>query len=103
LGDGQHTPCCQTADAEVVETDSEQFNCETCEVARRIEGLDTENRRAWGLFHQVCSRFAMETRSSGTVLAQLTREEDEDDMRQLTTRLAILYDGYYPRKKSHGA
>jgi hypothetical protein len=68
-----------------------------------LEGLDPLNRRAWRVFHRVCSQFAVDTHSSGVVLERATREDDPEAFEELLERLARIYRAYYPTKAGHGA
>ena len=97
---GQHTPCCQFATADDIEQDPEQYQCDTCLVVRAFDGLDEDNRKAWTLFRQVCTRFLFETHAIGAALMRLTADLDEDAMADTLTRLSILYDSTYPQKRS---
>jgi hypothetical protein len=96
-GGGKHTPCCQTADAEVIETDGAQFDCATCPLAEQWATLGEENVEAWCLFQRVCSRFAVETHVAPAILARAIADADDPD--DLTTRLTMLYDIHFPPKQ----
>jgi hypothetical protein len=91
-------PCCQTAQAEVIETDPEQFDCQTCPLAEHLGRLDEENVIAWTTFHRVCSRFAVETHAAPAIYAQALAATDNPD--GLTARVSLIYDAYYPTKRS---
>lgn len=85
----------------MIETDPEQFDCATCPLNEEWGRLDEANVEAWCLFQRVCSRFAVETRSSGALLAKAIADADDPD--GLTTRLTMLYDIHYPKKADRGA
>jgi hypothetical protein len=99
MDDGRHTPCCRFTSHEDVEIDPELYVCETCTVAAAFEALDEENRAAWELFHRVCGRFVIETRSVGTVLARLTASMADDEYEATLQRVALIYEIYYPPKR----
>ena len=98
---GQQTPCCQFATEDEIGQDPDQYRCDTCLVVQAFDGLDEDNRKAWTLFRQVCTRFLFETHSTGVALARLTADLDEDTMADTLTRLSILYDLHYPPKRGH--
>lgn len=103
--EGRLTPCCQTADAELLETDGDQFNCDICAFNRWRQELDADNQAAWRVFHQVGTRFCIETRSTGAVLRKVADELTADEFGELVARLSVIYEAFYPKRKAaeHGA
>lgn len=93
---GRHTPCCLTADDDVIETDAQEFNCETCEVKTRRAALDPENTRAVDVFGQCVTRFCRETQTSALVLGCLTANDSPEQVVDLVARLEVLYDVFVP-------
>lgn len=67
-----------------------------------VEGLDSENRRAWQLFSQVATRFNVDTQSVPLVIQRLTAEDDAEEFGDLMSRLAIIHDIRNPPKKADG-
>lgn len=88
--------CCQFADDELLETESELFDCETCPVEAHLSIMDADNRRAWQLAHLLLTRFIADTHSFGPALARLTADLDEDDFADLLRRMTIIYDVLVP-------
>lgn len=88
------------SDPELIETDPEVFQCETCEVSDRIQGLDAENARAWRLFQSLQTRFLVENRAVGMALAVFTADDSPEDVADLISRLSVLYDVYFPPPKA---
>ena len=98
VSDGRNFPCCQTADPDVLATDCSQFDCDTCLVRQELDELDAENAEAWSLFRQLCTRFLVDTGSASIALSRLTADLSPSEFSDVTTRLGILYEAYYPRK-----
>lgn len=82
--------------------EGDTFDCANCETAVRFAELDAANLRAWQAYPQVCSRFALTTRSSPAVLARLTVEDDDETALEFIARLAVIFHLLNPVKK-HGA
>lgn len=99
---GKLTPCCLTADREVVETDAQEFQCDTCEVKARREALDPENVRAVDVFGRCVTRFCRETQTSALVLKCLTAQDSPEQVVDLVARLDVLYDVFVPVPVTHG-
>ena len=57
---------------------------------------DPENAKAWRLFHQIVTRFSMDTNSVAVVLERLTKELDADDLMELMARFSVFYDAVCP-------
>ena len=74
------------------------FDCETCVVAETVDDLSSENTAAWRLFHRLCSRFLSDTHATAVALAKYTEGQDVEEFSDTMTRLAILYDVYFPPK-----
>jgi hypothetical protein len=82
-----------------LEGDGAQFDCQTCEVANRLEDLDPDNRQAWHLFGQTVTRLCVDV--PGLVapfIAKVISELDADDAMDLLARLSIIYDKVLPPK-----
>lgn len=69
-----------------------------------VEDLSAENLDAWRLFQALSTRFLVETHAVSVALARLTADLDADDLSDVLTRLAVLYEAYYPpRRPASGA
>lgn len=80
------------------------YDCQTCAVADRLDGLDADNMRAWRLYRDLVSRLAMDLHCGGEVLKRLTATISDDDWPDVWNRLALLYDILQPVKdEPHGA
>lgn len=79
--------------------DPELYVCETCAVAEAYDGLDDDNRAAWELFQRVCSRFACETGTSGSVLTGLLSGASPVEYEDTVQRLAVIYNALCPPRK----
>lgn len=91
-------PCCQTSDDEVLEGDADQFDCNQCPLMEAYDGLQPENREAWGLFKRLCSRFTHEFHVVPVLMERAIAEMEFDDAVELSQRLSVIYDGLYPPK-----
>lgn len=92
----KHLTCCQFADQEALEHESDAFDCATCQVMAQLDGLDADNRRAWDLSHVVLTRFAGDARGVGLWVDRLTADLDEDDFADMLRRLSTIYDALVP-------
>lgn len=89
-------PCCQHADEETVESDCEEFDCETCPVYEALQALWPENLEAWTLFHRLACRVSADYQMTSPVLAAVLRERDAEESLDLLDRFATIYDLVYP-------
>lgn len=69
-------------------------------VRQALDGLNTDNREAWGLFQTLCTRFLIETKSVGPVFVRLCEGRDVEDVTDLALRVALIYDVYYPPRST---
>ncbi len=81
---------------EELETDGEQYDCETCPVADHLQGLWPENAEAWRIYRLLASRFLVDLHAGGAALTKLTADLDEEPFEDLMQRLAIIYDVLCP-------
>lgn len=88
--------CCQLADPEELATDPDAYDCATCRVRVELARLRPENRAAWQLYQQVVTRFTVETRAIGSVLAGVLRERDPEEALDLVARLSLIYEESMP-------
>jgi len=100
MDDGRHAPCCQTVSPDVLETDAQEFNCDTCVVRQRFDGLDPENAEAWGAFQTCATRFCVESRSTGAVLTRIGESLETEAFADLVARISLIYDGVVPVRRS---
>lgn len=91
--------CCQLADDDLVTQEAEQFDCGTCEVARRLAEMDDDNREAWALYRACCNRFAVDLQAGAVLLDRLTQGMDADDFAETMDRLRVIYDTLQPPKR----
>jgi hypothetical protein len=88
--------CCLFADDEEIETDAHEFDCETCPVRERLDGLWPENRAAWTLYQSLMSRFTYDCGVIGPLLQSILDPLEPEDRLTLTKRLAIIYQELIP-------
>lgn len=88
-------------DEETVDGDPAAFDCDTCDVADALAGLDGQNREAWRLYRQVVTRLGGDLHAGGLVLDRLTRDMDPDDFADLWQRLTVLYNAINPPPDPH--
>ncbi len=97
--DSKVIPCCQFASDEELSGDGEQYDCQTCVVAARVEELDSENSEAWRLFGRLVSRLTMDVPGLVTpILERIVSDLDRDDALDLLQRLSVIYDTVIPPK-----
>jgi hypothetical protein len=94
--------CCLFHGDDVVNTDIEQFDCQTCQVAESIESLDERNVRAWRLYQHLAQRIVVDAQLATAVFRRVADELDEDEYAGLIERLGTIYDVISP-KKTDGA
>ncbi len=97
-------PCCKVARDESND-DPEQYDCDTCEVAKAYAALsaDSSNVRAWTLYGQIANRFTSDTQSIGLAFDRLTRDCPNDEYVDLLKRMGILVETFHPEKDSDGS
>lgn len=93
------TPCCLFADDEELRIDPEAYECGTCPVLANLEGLDAENRQAWGLYKRIVTRLAADLYCGAEVLRRFTADVSNDDFPDLWERLSLLYSVLNPVEK----
>jgi hypothetical protein len=67
------------------------FDCETCQVATALAGLDAANRDAWTLYRKVITRLSADLHAGGAVLERLTRDLSPSEFDDTWQRLVMLY------------
>ena len=83
---------------ELIDSDPQEFDCATCDVADRLRGLDEPNTQAWELYRRCCNRFTSDLQAGGVVLGRLTQEMDADTFIDQMDRLQVIYDVIQPPK-----
>lgn len=86
-------------DQAFIDSEPEQFNCDTCPRRLAAEGLDDENRAAWALWKALNNRFLGETQCVGPVFMRLTADQRPDELLDTCERLRVLFDTFSPRKE----
>lgn len=84
------------ATQEQIDGDPDQYDCQSCQVWQRLEGLDQENRQAWTLFRQFAVRLTADAQCGGYVLERLTANVPDEDWPAVWRRLCLLYDVLSP-------
>jgi hypothetical protein len=80
-------------------SDGQEYDCQTCVVWERVEGLDPENREAWQLFGSIVSRLTLEIPGVvGPMFAKVIRDLNSEDAIELVQRLSVIYDTVIPPK-----
>lgn len=93
----QHACCLFATDEEIEQEDV--FDCDTCPIRQALEGLWPENERAWRLFNQLATRLVADLGIGAEAFRILAADIPADDMPDLLTRLAVIYDVVYPPPK----
>ncbi len=88
--------CCQFVDQEVLDSDPDQFDCQTCVVRERQADLWPENADAWRLYHQLCTRFLVDGALLAVALTRLTADLTGDQFTDTLDRLSVIYDVLQP-------
>jgi hypothetical protein len=103
---GQHATCCRTADPEVVASEPEVFDCETCEFRCQVDGLAVENAEAWRTYGRLMAhRWVWDADCGPWWIGEVFRGIDPDERDDLMDRISVIYDTLHPPKErgSHGA
>lgn len=82
----------------MVETDVDQFDCQTCRVAESLESLDAENLVAWRLYHRIATRVVIDAGLGPAVFAASTRDLEPDAVDALVQRVGLIHDILQPPK-----
>lgn len=95
------TPCCENADEAAIQQAPEVFTCETCPRRQWRESWEDDplNRRAWDAYHQVATRFGMDTHTIGLALARVAHDWTDEEFVDAWTRIAVIYDMLHPPPK----
>ncbi len=80
----------------MLETDGDQFNCETCPVACQQATLDAANVEAWGLYHRMGNRFAVDFHLTADLFRGLVAGWPAEDVVDVLERLSVMYDTLSP-------
>jgi hypothetical protein len=92
------TACCQFVDQDVLDTDPDEFDCDTCVVRDRQADLWPENADAWRLYHQLVTRFLVDGQLLPVALTRLTADMTLEAFTDALDRLAVIYDVLQPPK-----
>lgn len=95
---GSNEACCQSADDETLEGDPDQFDCQQCPLMDAYDDLRPENKEAWALYKQLCTRFTHEFHIAPVLMQKAVAELDFDEAATLAQRLTVIYDTLYPPK-----
>ena len=90
--------CCQFADQDVIDTDAEHFDCQTCPVPAAFAWLDADNVEAWRIYGQCCTRFAVDLGLVPVHFQALIAGMGPDAVDDLMQRLAVIHDVLSPRQ-----
>lgn len=80
----------------MLETDPEQFDCDTCEVRIEQDRLSPENVEAWELFNGLMNRWLWESHGIAEMFLALTEDSDSHERLEMIERCATIYDILYP-------
>lgn len=87
---GKNTTCCQRASDEEIRQDPDAYDCNTCELMPRLEGLWPENTEAWDVYQLLCGRTVRECQLEGWLLERCTADWEADRVIALLERLDII-------------
>lgn len=95
--DRRHSlPCCQFVDQDVIDSEPDDFDCDTCHLQIEFARLDTENARAWDLYGRLCSRFAVDAGIVPDLLRNLVDGWSPSDVVDALERCAVVHDVLNP-------
>lgn len=102
---GRDSTCCRTADPEIVESEPDVFECETCDFREHVEGLDEDNADAWRCYAKLTAhRWVLDIEAGAWWINRLLGDRDDDECDDLMARVSIIYDTLHPPKAPrHGA
>lgn len=87
------------ADPEIVASEPEAFDCDTCEHRRQWDGLDDDNVAAWRFYVSLLAhRWIRDIDAGHWWLARLCRGMDDDEVAELFERVSVIYDVLQPPK-----
>lgn len=92
---GPRAQCCQFVGDDAL-VDADAFDCTRCEFRRLLDGLTAPNARAWAVWQQIGTRFAVDFGTGGYHLQRLTEGWPAEEVDDLMARLAVLYDTLHP-------
>lgn len=102
---GQHAVCCRASDPEIVDSEPDMFQCDTCEFRLRVDGLDPDNVAAWRFYAKLTShRWLHDMQAGPWWLQQIAGGLDEDERDEVLDRIDVIYDTLHPKQeKRRGA
>jgi hypothetical protein len=88
--------CCQVVDQDVLDTDAEQFDCETCPFVEMQATLDRDNEEAWSVYGRLGSRFLVDFGLIPDTLRRLVDGWPSAEVVDLMERLSVIHDVINP-------
>jgi hypothetical protein len=88
-------------DQDVLDTDAEHFDCETCPVRCMQGTLDAPNWEAWDIYHRLHARLVVDLKLAPVLFPVLVNGWPAPDVLELTERLAILHDVLAPMQSQN--
>jgi hypothetical protein len=79
-----------------VETDAQEFDCETCPVRDAMDELWPDNRAAWVLYQSIMSRFTYDCGLVGDLVREALDGQDFERRLETIQRLGIIYSALMP-------
>lgn len=92
------TPCCLFTDDATIESDLEQFDCETCGLRAQLVALDEENQEAWQMYRRLARRILGDLDARAVALDRLTRGWPAARFEAMVDRLNVIHDVLQPPK-----
>ena len=93
---GKTATCCVRATEEQVEAEPERFDCSTCELKSRTEGLFLANAEAWRVYQILCGRTVRMCEAYGMALEWVTAGWSSAERLHLLQRLDVILDVISP-------
>lgn len=100
MDDRPQIACCLFATDDEIETDAQEFDCQSCAAADALDGLWPENRHAWTLYRRIVSRFTYDTHSIGALIVRAMDGLEPEDAFDLVERLSVIYQELVPPPKT---
>lgn len=80
----------------MLDSERDQFDCETCEMAAALRSLDGENAEAWRIFWRLYTRLTVQWGLIPHMFERAVAGRDDEDVLTLVDRLAVIHAALAP-------
>jgi len=81
---------------DILDDESEHFDCDTCPLLEAQETLDADNREAWHLYSRCRTRLVVESRLTAEVFRRLVEGWPTRDVLEVVDRMSVIHEVLNP-------